>query len=158
MLHPEPPNIGFLKSAAAAAPLLKIKLMDLRVHNATEIEHAFATFAAEPDGSLIVAPNAVAFANSDHIVALAARHRVPAIYPFAFYAKAGGLMSYGFDAADQFRQAAGYVDKMLKGAKPANLPVQHPTKFELVVNLKTAKVLGLDVPLHIQQLADEVIE
>jgi putative ABC transport system substrate-binding protein len=158
MLHPEPPNIGFLKAAVAAAPLLKVKLVDLRVHNATEIEHAFATFAAEPDGSLIVAPNAVAFANSDHIVALAARYRVPAIYPFAFYAKAGGLMSYGFDAADQFRQAAGYVDKMLKGAKPANLPVQHPTKFELVVNLKTAKVLGLDVPLHIQQLADEVIE
>jgi ABC transporter substrate binding protein len=115
-------------------------------------------FAAEPHGSLIIAPNAVTFANSDLIVALAARYRVPAIYPFAFFAKAGGLISYGFDAADQFRQGAGYVDKILRGTKPAELPVQHPTKFEPVINLKTANALGLDVPLHLQQLADEVIE
>ena len=87
-----------------------------------------------------------------------ARHRLPAIYPFAFYAKQGGLISYGFDASDQFRQGAVYADKILRGAKPADLPVQHPTKFEIVVNLKTAKALGLDVPLQTQQLADEVIE
>jgi putative ABC transport system substrate-binding protein len=158
ILHPEPPNIGYLKSAEAAAPSLKIKLVGLSVHDATEIEGAVATFAAEPHAGLIIAPNAVTFANSDLIVALAARYRLPAIYPFAFYAKAGGLISYGFDAADQFRQGAGYVDKILRGAKPADLPVQHPTKFETVINLKTAKALGLDVPLHLQQLADEVVE
>jgi putative ABC transport system substrate-binding protein len=158
MLHPEPPNIGYLKSAEAAAPSLKVKLVSLAVHSGTEIERTLATFAAEPHGSLVIAPNVVTFANSDLIVAQAARYRLPAIYPFAFYAKAGGLISYGFDAADQFRQGAGYVDKILRGAKPADLPVQHPTKFELVINLKTAKALGLDVPLHLQQLADEVIE
>jgi putative ABC transport system substrate-binding protein len=158
MLRPEPPNIGYLKSAEAAAPSLKIKLVPLEVHSSTDIEGAFATFAGEPDSGLIVAPNAVAFANSDLIVALAARYRLPAIYPFAFYAKAGGLISYGFDAADQFRQGAVYADKLLRGAKPADLPVQHPTKFEIVVNLKAAKALGLDVPLQLQQLADEVIE
>ena len=106
---------------------------------------------------LIVAPNVVAFANSDLIVALTARYRVPAIYPFAFYAKAGGLVSYGFDAADQFRQGAGYVDKILKGAKPADLPVQHPSKFELVINLNTAKALNLDISAQLLSLADEVI-
>ena len=158
MLHPEPPNIGYLKSAEAAAASLKIKLAGLSVHSSTEIEHSFATFADEPHGGLIIAPNVVTFANSGLIIALAARHRLPAIYPFAFYAKEGGLISYGFDAADQFRQGAVYVDKILRGAKPADLPVQHPTKFEIVINLKTAKALGLDVPLQLQQLADDVIE
>jgi putative ABC transport system substrate-binding protein len=89
---------------------------------------------------------------------VAARYRLPAIYPFAYYAKEGGLISYGFDAIDQFRQGAVYADKILRGAKPADLPVQHPTKFEVVVNLKTAKALGLNVPLLVQQLADEVLE
>jgi putative tryptophan/tyrosine transport system substrate-binding protein len=158
MHYPEPPNFGYLKSAEAAAPSLKIKLVGLSVQSAAEIERALAMFAAEPQGSLIVAPNVVTFANSNLIVALAARYRVPAIYPFAFYAKAGGLVSYGFDAADQFRQGAGYIDKILRGAKPTDLPVQHPTKFELVINLRTANALGLDVPLHLQQLADDVIE
>ena len=106
MYFPEPPNIGFLKSAEAAAPSLNKKLVGLAVHSGTEIERLIATYAAEPDGGLIVVPNVVAFANSDLIVALAARYRVPAIYPFAFYAKAGGLVSYGFDAAEQFRQGA----------------------------------------------------
>jgi putative tryptophan/tyrosine transport system substrate-binding protein len=90
--------------------------------------------------------------------ALAARYRLPAIYPFAFYAKEGGLISYGFDAAESVPTRAVYADKMLRGAKPADLPVQHPTKFEIVINLKTAKALGLDVPLQLQQFADEVIE
>jgi putative ABC transport system substrate-binding protein len=106
---------------------------------------------------LIIAPNVVTFANSDLISALAARYRVPAIYPFAFYAKAGGLVSYAYDAAEQFRQGAGYVDRLLKAAKPADLPVQHPSKFELVINLNTAKTLGLDVPPQMLSLADEVI-
>jgi putative ABC transport system substrate-binding protein len=158
VLRPEPPNIGYLKSAEAAAPSFGVKLVDLEAQSSSEIERVVATFAGEPHGGLIIAPNVVNFANSDLIVALAARYRMPAIYPFAFYAKQGGLVSYGFDAADQFRQGAVYVDKILRGAKPTDLPVQHPTKFEIVVNLKTAKALGLDVPLLVQQLADEVIE
>jgi putative tryptophan/tyrosine transport system substrate-binding protein len=158
VLHPEPPNIGYLKSAEAAAPSLKINLVDLPVHNSAEIERAIMTFASEAHGGLIIAPNVVTFANSDLIVALAGRYRLPAIYPFAFYAKQGGLISYGFDAADQFRQGAVYADKILRGAKPSELPVQHPTKFELVINLKTAKVLGLEVPLQLLQLADEALE
>jgi putative ABC transport system substrate-binding protein len=157
MYFPEPPNIGYLKSAEAAAPSLDKKLVGLAVHSGPEIEAVLATFAAEPQGGLIVAPNVVTFANSDLIVALAARYRVPAIYPFAFYAKAGGLISYGFDAAEQFRQGAGYVDRILKGAKPADLPVQHPSKFELVINLNTARTLNLDVTPQLLSLADEVI-
>jgi ABC-type uncharacterized transport system substrate-binding protein len=158
LMRPEPPNIGYLRSAEAAAPSLKIELVSLEAQNGSEIERVVAAFAGEPKSGLIVAPNVVNFANSDLIVALAARHRLPAIYPFGFYAKQGGLISYGFDAVDQFRQGAIYADKILRGVKPADLPVQHPTKFEVLVNLKTAKALSLDVPLHIQQLADEVIE
>jgi putative ABC transport system substrate-binding protein len=158
MLHPEPPNFGYLKSAEAAAPALKIELTDLQVKSGNDIERAFAAFAGKPNSAMIVVPNVVAFANSNLIVALAARYRLPAIYPFAYYAKEGGLISYGFDAIDQFRQGAVYADKILRGSKPADLPVQHPTKFEVVVNLKTAKALGLDVPLLVQQLADDVIE
>ena len=158
LMRPEPPNIGYLRSAEEAAALLKINLLGLEAQERSEVERVIAGFAGEPGGGLIVAPNVVNFANSALIVALAARHRLPAIYPFSFYAKEGGLISYGFDAVDQFRQGAIYVDKILRGAKAAELPVQHPTKFEVVVNLKTAKVLGLDVPLHFQQLADEVIE
>jgi putative ABC transport system substrate-binding protein len=158
VMHPEPPNIGYLNSAEAAASSLKIKLAGLSVHSSSEIEHALETFADEPNGGLIIAPNVVTFANSDLIVAMAARYRLPAIYPFAFFAKSGGLISYGFDAADQFRQGAGYVDKILRGAKPTDLPVQHPTKFEIVVNLKTAKALGITIPQSILYRADEVIE
>jgi putative ABC transport system substrate-binding protein len=158
VLHPEPPNFGYLKSAEDAAHSLKIKLVGLSVRSRADIEHALETFRGEPLGGLIVAPNVVTFANSSLIVALAERYRLPAIYPFAYYAKEGGLISYGFDAADQFRQGAVYVDKILRGAKPPDLPVQHPTKFQIVINLKTAKSLGLDVPLQLQQLADEVIE
>jgi putative ABC transport system substrate-binding protein len=158
VLRPEPPNIGYLRSAEAAAPSFKVNLVGLEAQSRDEIERVVATFAAEPYGGLIIAPNVVNFANSDVIVGLATHYRLPAIYPFAFYAKEGGLISYGFDAADQFRQGAIYVDKLLRGAKAADLPVQHPTKFEVVLNLKTANALGLEVPLHLQQLADEVIE
>jgi putative tryptophan/tyrosine transport system substrate-binding protein len=154
---PEPPNIGYLKSAEAAAPSLNKKFVGLDVHSGVEIESTLATFAAEPRGALIIAPNVVSFANSNLIVALAARYRIPTIYPFAFFAKAGGLVSYGFDAAEQFRQGAGYVDRILKGAKPADLPVQHPSKFELVINLDTAKTLNLELSPRLLSLADEVI-
>ena len=157
-LHPEPPNIGYLKSAEAAAPSFKIKLVSLAVETRADIERVLPTFAAVPNAGLIVAPNVVTFANSDLIIALTARYRVPAIYPFAFYAKAGGLISYGFDAVAQFQQGAEYIDKLLRGAKPPDLPVQFPTKFDVVVNLKTAKALGLTIPESFLALADEVIE
>jgi putative tryptophan/tyrosine transport system substrate-binding protein len=156
--HPEPPNFGYLKSAEAAAPPLKIKLDGLPVHSRAEIEQALDTFGREPRGGLIIAPNVVTFANSSLIVAMAERYRLPAIYPFAYYAKEGGLISYGFDAVDQFRQGAVYADKILRGAKPSDLPVQHPSKFEIVINLKTARSLGLEFPPTLIALADEVIE
>lgn len=158
LLHPEPPNFGYLTSAQEAAQTRNIRLVDLRVRDRAEIEQALANFAGDAGGSLIVAPNVLSFANSALIVELAAKYRMPSIYPFAFFARAGGLISYGFDERDQFRQGATYVDKILRGASPAELPVQHPMKFEIVINLKTAKALGLDVPLQVQQLADLVIE
>jgi putative tryptophan/tyrosine transport system substrate-binding protein len=158
LLHPEPPNIGYLKSAEAVAPSLKIKLVSLAVETAADIERVLHTFAAVPNAGLIVPPNVVTFANSDLIIVLTARYRVPAIYPFAFYAKAGGLISYGFDAVAQFQQGAEYINKLLRGAKPADLPVQFPTKFNVVINLKTAKALGLTIPESLLALADEVIE
>ena len=158
LLHPEPPNIGYLRSAQEAAALLKVKLTDLRVHDRSEIESALAGFAAQPRGGLIVAPNFVSFGNSSLIVELAARYKLPSIYPFAFFAREGGLISYGFDERDQFRQGAVYVDRILRGSKPADLPVQYPTKFEIVINLKTAKTLGLNVPSNVLQLADDLVE
>jgi ABC-type uncharacterized transport system substrate-binding protein len=158
IMHPEPPNFGYLKSAEEAAPAIKIRLTGLNVQSSTDIERAIEAFASENNGGLIIAPNPVTFANSGLIASLAARHRLPAIYPFAFFAQEGGLISYGFDAANQFRQGAVYVDKILRGAKPTDLPVQHPTKFEIVVNLKTAKSLGIEIPGSILARADEVIE
>lgn len=158
LLHPEPPNFGYLKSAEEAAPSFNIKLVSLPVQGQADIENALATIGAQPNAGLVVAPNAVSFANSNLIIALAARYRLPAIYPFAFYAKAGGLASYGFDAVAQFEQGAGYVDKLLTGTKPAELPVQFPTKFELIINLTTAKSLGLNIPASLLSLADDLIE
>ncbi len=159
ILHPETPaNVVLLKAAEAAAPLLNVKVAALGVHNADEIAREVSAFAAEPNRGLIICPHAVTFANGDLIVALSARYRLPAIYAFPIYARAGGLISYGLDPIDQFRQGAAYADRILRGTKPAELPVQYPTKFELVVNLKTAKVLGLTIPESFLLRADEVIE
>jgi putative ABC transport system substrate-binding protein len=159
LLHPETPAlIRYFKSAEASASALKVKLVALGVHDAAEIERALIAFAAEGNGGLIVGPHAVTLTNRDLIVAMAARLRLPAIYPLAFYAQAGGLISYGLDPANQFQQGAGYVDRILRGIKPADLPVQYPTKLQLVVNLKTAKALGLAIPESFLQRADEVIE
>jgi putative ABC transport system substrate-binding protein len=159
MIHPETPALmRYFKSAEAPASALKVKLVALGVHDAAEIERALIAFAAEGNGGLIVGPHAVTLTNRDLIVAMAARLRLPAIYPVAFYAQAGGLISYGLDPVNQFQQGAGYVDRILRGAKPADLPVQYPTKLQLVVNLKTAKALGLAIPESFLQRADEVIE
>ena len=159
MVYPETPtSVDFFKVAEALAPALKVKPVALGVHDADEIERSLAAFAVEGNGGLVVTPHAVTFSNRDLIVALSARLRLPAIYPLAFYAKAGGLISYGFDVLHQFQQAAGYIDRILRGEKPADLPVQAPTKYELVINLKTAKALGLDLPAALLARADEVIE
>jgi NAD(P)-dependent dehydrogenase (short-subunit alcohol dehydrogenase family) len=133
--------------------------LDVLFNNAGIAEARQLLDVTEDDWDRMLAVNLRAvFFVLQGIVALAARHLLPAIYPFGFFARDGGLMSYGVDADDRFRQSASYIDRILKGAKPAELPVQLPTKFEMVVNLKTAKALGLEVPLHLQQLADEVIE
>jgi putative ABC transport system substrate-binding protein len=158
ILHPETPaHVGLLRAAEAAAPA-GVKVIPLGVHNAAEIERAVATFAAETNGGLIAAPHAITVANRDLIVELAARYRLPAVYAFRIFATRGGLVSYGTNPFEMFRQGASYVDRILKGAKPADLPAQFPTKYELVINLKTAKPLDLTVPSQLLARADEVIE
>jgi putative ABC transport system substrate-binding protein len=140
------------------APSLRVEVSPVNMRDAGEIERAVAALARSSIGGLIITPNPFAFAHRDLIIMLAARHKLPAVYYERFYAAAGGLVSYGPDRTDQFRRAAGYVDRILKGEKPADLPVQAPTKYELVINLKTAKALGLEVPPTLLARADEVIE
>jgi putative ABC transport system substrate-binding protein len=142
----------------SVAPSFAVALTATPVHDATEIESAIEKFSREPNGGLLVLPDTTTRTNRGQIIALAARYRVPAIYDFRDMVVEGGLMSYGVDVADLIRRAAGYVDRVLKGAKPAELPVQLPTKFELVINLQTAKALGLEISSLLQQRADEVIE
>jgi putative ABC transport system substrate-binding protein len=153
-----PANIAFLRAAEAVAPLLGITATAIDVHDGGEIEHAIATFASQPDGGLIVIPHPYMLANRASIIVLAARHRLAAIYPNRVFATEGGLLSYGIDQIDQWRGAATYVDRILRGEKPGNLPVQAPTRFELVINMKTAKALGLSIPPAFPLRADEVIE
>ena len=128
------------------------------VRSAAEFEPALRAFAKEPNGGLIVAPSPFNTTNQELILALASELRLPAIYPFRYFAENGGLASYGFDTVEQHRGAASYVDRILKGEKPGDLPVQAPTKYDLVINLKTAKALGLNVSLQLQRRADGVIE
>ena len=128
------------------------------MRNADEIERGITAFARGSNGGLIVTASPLATGHRDLIIALAARHKLPAVYCERYFVTAGGLISYGPRFLDQYRQAAGYVDRILKGEKPADLPVQAPTKYELVINLKTAKALGLDVPATVLARADEVIE
>jgi putative ABC transport system substrate-binding protein len=142
----------------AVAPFLRVDLTPLGLRDVGEIERNIAEFARGTNGGLIVIPGALAVMHRELIITLAARHRLPAIYPYRYFITAGGLMSYGPNPVDQFRQAAGYADRILKGKKPADLPVQAPTKYELVINLKTAKALGLEVPPTLLARADEVIE
>jgi ABC-type uncharacterized transport system substrate-binding protein len=142
----------------AVAPSLSVEVNPVNMRDAGEIERAVTTFARSPGGGLIVTAGAAATRHRDLIIALAARHKLPAVYYARFYAVGGGLMSYGPDFIDQYQRAAGYVDRILKGEKPADLPVQTATKYELVINLKTAKALGLTVPPAVLARADEVIE
>jgi ABC-type uncharacterized transport system substrate-binding protein len=142
----------------AVAPSLRMDVNPVNVDDASEIERAVAAFARSRNGGLIVTAGAMTLAHRDLISALAARHRLPSVYPYRYFVAAGGLISYGPDVIDQYRRAAGYVDRILKGEKPADLPVQAPTKLELVINLKTAKALGLELPASVLARADEVIE
>jgi putative ABC transport system substrate-binding protein len=142
----------------AVAPSVRVEVIPVNVRDAGEIERAVADFARSANGGLIPTSSAVALRHRDLIVTLAARHKLPAIYWERFFVTGGGLISYGPDLIDNYRRAAGYVDRILKGEKPADMPVQAPTKYEMVINLKTAKALGLSVPLVLQQRADEVIE
>jgi putative ABC transport system substrate-binding protein len=159
ILNPDQvPQAGMWRAVEVAAPSLGVKATAFPVRNAADIERAINAFASEPNGGLIVLPSGATTVYRELIIALAARHRLPAIYAFRQFIADGGLISYGFDLAEQYRGAAAYVDRILRGEKPGDLPVQQPTKFELVINLKTAKALGLQVPSQLQQLADEVIE
>jgi putative ABC transport system substrate-binding protein len=142
----------------SAASSLGVELTPVSVRDPSEIERGLTAFAARPDGGLIVTASAYTAAHRDLIISLAARYRLPAVYPFPYFATSGGLISYGPEPLDQLQRAAEYADRILKGEKPGNLPVQAASKFELVVNLKTAKALGLIIPPTVVARADEVIE
>jgi putative ABC transport system substrate-binding protein len=149
---------GQLGVIQAVAPSVGAEVTPVNVRDAGEIERAITGFARLPNGSLVVTASTLAGVHRDLIIALAARYRLPAVYPLRYFVAAGGLISYGPDQIDQYRQAAGYIVRILKGEKAADLPVQGPTKYELVINLKTAKALGLEVPPTLLARADEVIE
>ena len=151
-------GIGQFGAIQAVAPSLGVELSPVDVRDAPEIERAVAAFAGIPNGGLVVTASPSSTIHRDLIIALAARYKLPAVYWERFYVAAGGLISYGPDRLDQYRQAAGYVDRILKGEKAADLPVQVPTKFQIVINQKTAKTLGITVPQSVLARADEVIE
>jgi putative tryptophan/tyrosine transport system substrate-binding protein len=153
-----PAGIGQFTSIQSVAPSFGIELSPVDVRDASEIERAVAAFARGSNGGLIVTSSGSAAVHRELIITLAARHRLPAVYNYRYFATSGGLISYGPDPIDQYRRAAGYVDRILKGEKAADLPVQAPTKYELAINLKTARALGLTVPPTLLARADEVIE
>jgi putative ABC transport system substrate-binding protein len=153
-----PNAIGQYAVIQSVAPALGVDVTVINLRDAGDIERAVTAFAGTPNGGLIVTTSAMALANSELIIALAAKHNLPAVYWRHSFVASGGLISYGFDILQQFRGAAGYVDRILKGEKPGDLPVQAPNKYELVINLKTAKALGLEMPPSVLARADEVIE
>jgi ABC-type uncharacterized transport system substrate-binding protein len=153
-----PSGIGQFAIIQSVAPPLGVEVSSINIREAGEIQRAVAAFARSPNGGLIITPSALAVAHREIIVSLAAQYRLPAVYYRRWFVDQGGLISYGYDALQQYRNAAGYVDRVLKGAKPADLPVQVPTKYDMVINLKTAKALGLTMPSSLLTSADEVIE
>jgi putative tryptophan/tyrosine transport system substrate-binding protein len=154
----DPYGPGFLRSLETAAPSFGVKPTGALIHDPAEIEGTMSVLGSGADSGLIVLPGAFTDVHREQLIALAAHHRVPTIYGYRYFTAAGGLISYGFNSADMYRRAAEYVDRILKGEKPANLPVQQPTASELAINLKTAKALGLAVPANLLALVDEVIE
>jgi putative tryptophan/tyrosine transport system substrate-binding protein len=153
-----PAGIGMFAVIQSVASSFGVELSPIVARDGGEIERAVTAFARSPNGGLVVLGTSFGALHSDLMVMLAARHRLPAVYPFRYFVTGGGLISYGPDSHDQYRRAAAYVDRILKGEKPADLPVQHPTKYELVINLKTAKALGFDLPASVLSRADDVIE
>jgi putative ABC transport system substrate-binding protein len=153
-----PSGIGQFGAIQALAPSLGVDVVPVNMGDASEIQRVVGAFAGGPKSGLIVTGSALAFVHRDQIVALAAEHKLPVVYFERYFVPAGGLLSYGPDFVDQYRHAAGYVDRILRGEKPGDLPVQAPTKYEMVINLKTAKALGLEVPATLLARADEVIE
>jgi putative ABC transport system substrate-binding protein len=153
-----PSGIGQFGVIQALAPSLRVEVTPVNVHDAGEVDRGISAFARGSNDGLVVTASAAAQRHRDLIIALAARHNLPAVYFERSLVAAGGLISYGADYVDQFRRAAGYVDRILKGEKPADLPVQAPTKYKTALNLKTAKALGLEVPPTLLAVADEVIE
>jgi len=151
-------GVGQFGAIQSGAQSIGVEVSPTGVRNTSDIEKAVADFARFPKGGLVVTGSAPAAVHRDLIITLADRHKLPAIYPFRYFAHSGGLISYGPTTIDPYVRAAGYVDRILKGEKPANLPVQAPTKYELVINLKTAKALGLEIPPQLHAIADEVIE
>jgi putative ABC transport system substrate-binding protein len=151
-------GIGQFAVLQSVAPSVGVEVTPVNVREASEIERAVAAFARTPNSGLIVTTSALSVLHRNLIITLAARHKLPAVYYRRYFVTSGGLISYGYDIVDQFRRAAGYVDRVLKGEKPADLPVQAPTKYELVINLKTAKTLDLDIPATVLARADDVIE
>jgi ABC-type uncharacterized transport system substrate-binding protein len=158
LFNPNTAPLLYARAVDTAAPLLRVKAFPAAVHNADEIERVIEQIARESGSALLVLPDLFTATNRESIVALAARYRLPAVYPFRYFAASGGLMSYGTELLDTYRQAASYVDRILKGETPSDLPVQQPTKFEFVINLQTARVLGLEVPPTLLTAADEVID
>jgi putative ABC transport system substrate-binding protein len=159
LLQPENSSLAALRQVIeAAAPKLGIQAITVGVHDTVEIERGIAAFAEQANGGLVVLADPLTIRNRDLIIVLAARYRLPAIYMLRFFATSGGLISYGSDQLEQWRGAAEYVDRILKGEKPADLPVQAPSKYELLINLKTAKALGLELPATVLARADAVIE
>jgi putative ABC transport system substrate-binding protein len=151
-------GIGQFAVIQSVASSVGVEVSPIDPRDATEIEGAVEAFAHSPNGGLIVTSSALSVLHRDLIIALAARHKLPAVYYRRYFVASGGLISYGFDLVDEYRRAAGYVDRILKGEKPADLPVQAPTRYELVINMKTAKALGLEMPASVLARADEVIE
>jgi putative ABC transport system substrate-binding protein len=151
-------GLDFLRVAEAAAPSVGVEVNAAHVHDVADIERVIAAVAREANGGLISLPDIFITVHRELTIELAARYRVPTLFQYRYFAAAGGLISYGPDALDQYARAAEYIDRILKGTRPADLPVQTPTKYEMVINLRTAKVLGLDVPLRLYEVADEVIE
>jgi putative ABC transport system substrate-binding protein len=154
----EPYSKFFMRSIEAASTTYQLSVSEAAAHNTSDLEQTIALLAARPKAGLVVIPGLFTAGHHDLIVQIVNRWRLPAIYPFRYFADGGGLMSYGVDTIDMFRQAGSYVDRILRGQKPADLPVQAPTKFQLIINLRTAKLLGIDVPPMLLALADEAIE
>ena len=154
----QPGGVAWFAVIQAAANSFKVELSPIDARNGSELERAVTAFSRQLNGGLIVLPGASTASHRDLIVALAARYRLLAVYPFRYYATSGGLASYGPDVVDQYRRAAGYIDRILRGEKAGELPVQAPTKYEVAINLKTAKALGITFPITLLGRADEVIE